>query len=174
MVTDIVCEHLVQRKNGVKDILKAVGIGAAALILSAADIIFLSKLGGFNLIIIAALIYGAVRLIKLFTAVEYEYSFINGELTIDRIVNQSERKKMISFETKKVEKAGRYNSEFNPYSAGTVLNYADCAEPENAFYLQFRDSEKGMTTVIISCPDEYIEKMKPYFNQLVFRDAFKN
>lgn len=173
MVTDTVCEHLVSRKPGKSDIVKSALIAVAALIISAVVFLKLQSLGLFMLLIIAGVIYLAFWLIKKFTSVEYEYSFVNGELTIDKIVSQSDRKNVITIETKKIEKAGRY-SVLNAHSADRILNCASSDEPEDGVFFQLRDESGSNTTVVISCPDEYIEKMKPYFNQLVYREAFRN
>ena len=163
MVTDVVCEHIVSRKKGKTEKLKMAGIVAATLIIEGLLCFFgLSNPSTslIMLVIMGCIVYGAVYLLK--------------RLSVDKIINKADRQPMLVFDVKKVEKAGRYNaSSFNPNGAGSVYNCSSADEPDDAVYLQFRNESEGKTTVIISCPDEFIEKMKPYFNQLVYREAFK-
>lgn len=176
MVTDVVCEYIVARKKGKAEKLKIAGIVAATLAVEG----LLCYLGLSNpstslimLIIMGCVVYGAVYLLKRLS-VEYEYSFVNGELSIDKIINKTDRVPLLAFDVKKVEKAGKYNAaSFNTNGAGHVYNFSSADEPDDAVFLRFRNDSEGMTTAIISCPDEFIEKMKPYFNQLVYREAFK-
>ena len=175
MVTDVVCEYLVKRNQGKKETLKMFGIVAGAILILLLLTYWMIMVPGVTALVVmldVAVVYFAVKLFKTLS-VEYEYCFVNGELTIDKIINQSDRKRMTVLETKKVEKVGKYDSaSFNKETAGNIYNYSSGECPTDAIYLQLRNDMNGIYTIIISCPDEFIAKMKPYFNQLVYREGF--
>ena len=92
---DIFIEYMVKKKKGMQDYLLMFGIslfGVAALFLvfvilmsiipQIASIILLLVVGGF---------YGIYRLITSFN-LEYEYSLVNSEMDVDKIINVRKRK----------------------------------------------------------------------------------
>ena len=176
MVMDVVCEALVQKRFEKSDKIKAVAIIAGALILAALLVVLIvnsptkAALAVFGIIGVAFAAYSLVTGLS----VEYEYCFVNGELTVDKITNKSTRKQLVVLNVKDVEKMGRIGSgSFNPHGAGRILNCSYSDEPEEGFFLQFRDGDKGLATLIISPEEEFIMNMKPHFNQLVFREGIK-
>ena len=175
MISDVVWEYLVEKKRESSENLKSAGIvvGATALVfLLMLAIYYFPSLGAIFILLIFGIVYGAVKLLGRL-AVEYEYCFVNGELTVDKIVQKSTRTHLATLNVKNVEKAGYYDAAtFNSASAGNVLNYSDSDNPQGAVYLQFRDSNGYTTTLILSLREDHIERMKPHFNQLVYREAF--
>lgn len=176
MVLDVVCETIVQKRFEKSDKIKAAVIAAVAVAAAALLVFVIIKTPGRAALALFGIIGVAFAAHSLITGlfVEYEYCFVNGELTIDKITNKSTRKQMLVLNVKDVEKMGRFNANsFNPHGAGRILNYSDSDEPTEAFFLQFRDGEKGMTTLVISPEEEFMMNMKPHFNQFVFREGFK-
>lgn len=176
MVLDVVCEAIIQKQIEKSDKIKAVAIIAAALIIAALLVVVIINNPGAAALAVFGIIGTAFAAYSLITglSVEYEYCFVNGELTIDKITNKSTRKQMAVLNVKDVEKMGRLGSgNFNPHGAGKVLNFSYSDEPEEGFFLQYRDGNNGLTTIIISPEEEFMMNMKPHFNQLVFREGIK-
>lgn len=176
MVMDVVCETIVKKQIEKSDKIKAAAIIAAAVILAALLVVLIisnPSMAALALFGIIGVIFAAYSLVT-GLSVEYEYCFVNGELTVDKIINKSSRKQMAVLNVKDVEKMGRLGSgNFNPHGVGRVLNYSYSDEPEEGFFMQYRDGEKGMTTIIISPDEEFMMNMKPHFNQLVFREGIR-
>ncbi len=176
MVSDVVCEYLVEKKHEKKETLLSAAIITGVVLLVVVLALVILNYPGFTALGIV-LIVGAVYLgIKLIgnLSVEYEYCFVNGELTVDKILNKSTRKHVMSLEVKNVLKAGWYNHEkFIDRDAGHIINCSYSNEPTDAIFLQFRDVNGAMHTAILSPSEDFLVKMKPHFNQLVYREGFK-
>lgn len=93
---DTFIEQLVKKQSTGIDILKKVGIGlGAAVICVVAAPFILSQFGSFAMLLCAAAIWFAVRLISA-QNVEYEYIVTNGELDVDKIMAKRTRKRLIT------------------------------------------------------------------------------
>lgn len=105
---DIYCEHMVKKKIGAKEIVLAVLLGAAALILTGFIVLaFLmgESFYGTNLLMIVGIWWGYIWFIRGFF-VEYEYTLTNNELDIDVIKGKSRRKRITTINLKQIEYFG--------------------------------------------------------------------
>lgn len=95
---EVFVEQIIKRKTSASGI--AIRVICIALVITG----FLSMLllGVLGLTITALLIYGTYLLWG-YTSVEYEYSFLNGELSIDKIMGQRKRKTIANFDIKNAE-----------------------------------------------------------------------
>ena len=84
---EIFIERIVKRKVDIKGMLLRV-LAVVLTVLSLCTILFLGMLGLTLTILFAYLTY----LVWAYTSVEYEYSFLNTELTIEKIMGQRKRK----------------------------------------------------------------------------------
>jgi hypothetical protein len=95
MNKDIFIEKLVSQKNSVlENILKimiVISTIVIVLIINVVALIYLYQVFSFTLIISAALIYLAYRLVISIKS-EFEYSLTNDELTVERIIAKRKRK----------------------------------------------------------------------------------
>jgi hypothetical protein len=68
-------------------------------------LLFLASLitGGFWVMILAVLAGVGAYLVSMFTDVEYEYLYLDKEITVDKVFNQSRRKRAAVFSLDKVE-----------------------------------------------------------------------
>ncbi len=78
--------------------------------------------------------------------VEYEYTFTNGELDIDKIIAQKKRKELLSVEV-------RTFTDFGKYSDDMTLVMATDNIISNEYYADFEHSEYGKTRLVF-VPDE--------------------
>ena len=95
---EIFVERIVKRKVDIKGMLLRV-LAVVLTVLSLCTILFLGMLGVTLTILFAYLTY----LVWAYTSVEYEYSFLNTELTIEKIMGQRKRKQVDEFDIQQAE-----------------------------------------------------------------------
>ncbi|NLK97704.1 MAG: hypothetical protein GX272_06450 [Epulopiscium sp.] len=96
---DIFKEQLVAKKRTSKDGMITALIILAAIVVALAAFAFIPQVFVF---VVAIAAYGAYWLIQR-QNIEYEYSFTNGELDIDQIINKSSRKRVVSVSVKEFD-----------------------------------------------------------------------
>lgn len=177
MISDIVCEQLVAKKFDFIDLIKAViiAIGTIGVSFIAAIVVYAVTQGvfaGASVLLIIGGIWLCIKWIKkLF--IEYEYIFVNGELTVDKIFNKSSRRRIYSLDVKTVEKIGKYDAEklkHKKYSS--KLFYCATRNCENAYYMEFKHPTEGNTLMVFQPGEKLIKALKPYVDKLVYREAF--
>jgi len=105
--------------------------------------------------------------------VEFEYIFTNGDLDVDRIVNQRKRKRVISFKCSEVEKLKKYSAEEKVPENCKVRIFA-CTPDENSYSLLVRTSADGLVCLVFSPDDRMIQGMKKYLPRTVSLEVFGN
>lgn len=95
---EVFVEQIVKKKISISGIL----MRAIAIIFVLAGIFSMLIIGALGLTITALLIY-VTYIIWGYTSVEYEYSFLNGELSIDKIMGQRKRKTIACYDIKNAE-----------------------------------------------------------------------
>lgn len=114
-MNDICMEYMIKKKKDKKDILFIAGILTAGVIISlvlfavmyaAAIALMAQQIAGFafsiGFVIIAFIWYGAYLLMSS-RNVEYEYSLINSEIDVDKIMSKRGRKRIISLDFSEAE-----------------------------------------------------------------------
>lgn len=158
------------RKNG-KTIAAILGIWFAAFVLCFVLFLF-PVLGSLNLLLIAGVIFGAFKLSTLLN-IEYEYIITNGTMDVDKIINKSSRKRMLSFELSTVSRLEKYNpAMLNNINAKAVVIACDIDDP-NAYFLVAEKEGKGASYLVFS-PDERIkEAASKFIPKFIANSAFK-
>ena len=95
---EVFVEQIVKRRISISGIL----LRMLFIFLTLAGLMIMMILGmlGFT---IAILLGYATYLVWAYTSVEYEYSFLNGELSVDKIIGQRKRKSIASYDIKEAE-----------------------------------------------------------------------
>ena len=141
------------RKTG-KTIAAIMGIWLAALILCFVLYIF-PILSTLSLLLIVGILYGAYKLSSMLN-VEYEYIITNGTMDVDKIINKSSRKRMLSFELSGVTRLEKYNpSQLNNIDTKKLVFACDRDDP-NAYFLVSEKEGKGASYLVFS-PDDKIK-----------------
>ena len=141
------------RKTG-KTIAAIMGIWFAALILCFVLYIF-PILSTLSLLLIVGILYGAYKLSSMLN-VEYEYIITNGPMDVDKIINKSSRKRMLSFELSGVTRLEKYNpSQLNNIDTKKLVFACDSDDP-NAYFLVSEKEGKGASYLVFS-PDDKIK-----------------
>ena len=107
---------MIKRKLGAKDYLIMAGVCLLGIILVFAcifDFLFTHYTGMLFVLLIGGVVFGAYKLIR-FRSLEFEYSFTNGDLTVDKIIDRSRRKRVVSFDVKNTSEMGRLTASNYP------------------------------------------------------------
>ena len=107
---DTFVEQIIVRKKTGKDFAILAGILLGGCLLAAGSMIafMMTGLSIIPMVAIVGICWGGYMLLGM-RNIEYEYSFTNGDVTVDKIVNRRSRKRMVSFDCKDVEEMGPYN-----------------------------------------------------------------
>ncbi len=161
---DTFFEQIVAIKKDGKAMASIIGLWLIALILCAvpymSGITILINLAPF---IICGVLFGAYKLTTFFN-VEYEYIVTNGTMDVDKIINMSSRKRIISFELSNVSRIEKYNEGMlgsvnkkdiifacNPDADDVYLLVAD-RDGKPPYYLVFAPEERLQGAIVKSVP----------------------
>ena len=169
---DTFFEQIISIKKTGKTVAAVIGIWLAAFVVCFL-LFFTGFFGVLTFLLIAGVIYGAFKLSCLLN-IEYEYIVTNGTMDIDKIINKSSRKRLISFELQNVSRIERYNPALaNSINSKDVL--IACNKDDANAYLMVSSAEGKNTNYLVFAPDESLRsavvKFVPMF---VANSAFKD
>lgn len=139
---DIFCEYMVKRKKTKTDyILETITI-LVAIYLSFLVFLMMPVFKSLTLLIIAAIWYGVVYLLRK-KNIEYEYTLTNNVLDIDRIFAKKTRKRITSIDISKVDYIRPIEeSDYEKKPELLDHNLCECKCSDNTYVLVFsRDSK---------------------------------
>ena len=121
----------------------------------ATSVITIGRGGLFAFIgVILAIAFGFLTYSKLQNSkVEYEYTFTNGELDIDKIIAQKKRKEMLTVQVGKFMDFGRYDENAPEEPDDMTVVYATNNIASQEYYADFQHEDYGSTRLVF-CPDE--------------------
>lgn len=159
------------RKTG-KAIAALIGIWLAAFLLCF-FLLFTNLFGVFSILLIAGVIYGAFKLCCLFN-IEYEYIVTNGTMDIDKIINKSSRKRVLSFELQTVSRIEKYNPALlNSVNSKEVI--IACNTDDKDAYLMVSSTEGKGTNYLVFAPDERVRgAVVKFVPKFIANSAFKD
>ena len=134
-------------------------------------VVFFAIFVSINIFMCAFVLISSIAVVWLtwrFTQIEYEYSFFAGELTVNRILGNRTRKKMMeiriqSFST--ILPANETNqSKIEAFEAETTILAASAADAENLWVALWNDAESGKRCALYFEPNEKAIKILKYYN----------
>ncbi|MBR6309548.1 MAG: hypothetical protein IKR39_13185 [Lachnospiraceae bacterium] len=161
-------EVMVQRKpSGAMLFFKYLLIGLAVVVFFGS---FLTGIGTLGLIFAIALGVGAY-FVGMYASVEYEYLYLDKEITIDKVLNKAKRKRVGTYQVDKMEILAPLNSyHLDSYRNRQVkeLDYSSgiAGQPEKRYAFYYEGSQK----IIIEPNDEFIKLVKNVAPRKVFND----
>ena len=169
---DTFFEQIIKINKTGKSLAGVLGIWFLALVLSFAVFLFSGYLGAFFVLIIAGIIYGAFKLSSLFN-IEYEYIITNGSMDVDKIVNKSSRKRVLSFELPNVTRLEKYNPNIlNNINTKEVV-FA-CNQNDDNAYLMVAEKDGGKASYLIFSPNDKIKSaIIKFVPKFISNTAFK-
>ena len=169
---DTFFEQIVSIKKDGKSLVAVLGILTAAILISAAAIVFGFRfLGALTVLVVFGIGFGAYKLLSLFN-VEYEYIITNGSLDIDKIINRSSRKRMLTFDLGKVTRIEKYKPALlNSVNSKEVV--IACNAGDDAYLIV---AEGGKSNYyLVFAPDERLKgAIVKFVPKYIANSAFKN
>ncbi len=176
MITDVVCEKIVAKKFELLDalILVAEIIGLLALVFGSVLVAGLNAmLSIVPVIVLAIAVYLIIKLVKGIKT-EYEYDFVNGDLTIDKIINMSDRKFLFSMDVHDVDKIGDYDGEkYDRSRIDSFKCFAARRNPDNAIFMEYKDKEGKRCCVVIEKDEKILDALRRCVAPSVYREGFR-
>lgn len=166
-MNEVFVEQIIERKPP-----KSAGVIKGLLItLCVFSLVMILLPYGIGLIAVAALVAYTVITIRNFD-LEYEYSFVEGELDIDKIVCKASRKKCASFDFKKLECMAPMGSQSDLRLVGKRYKEFDYSsnDPECMKYVAYVMKENETVRLIFEPNEEMIEAINYISRGKVFRD----
>ena len=167
---DTFFEQIVSIRKSGKALAGIIGIWLLAFIISAALLLF-PILGSFNLIIICGVLFGAFKLSTFFN-IEYEYIITNGTLDVDKIINRSSRKRILSLELPQTSRLEKFNPHMlQNLNAKQVI--IACNNTDEAYLLVSEKEGKGASYLVFA-PDERLRSaIVKFVPKFIANSAFK-
>ena len=168
---DTFYEQIISIKKTSKTTAMFLGIWFLAFLL--VFLLFITNfLGAINLILYFGIIYGAFWLSTKLN-VEFEYIITNGTMDIDKIINRSSRKRIVTFELSGVTRLEKYNA-----AAITNINQKDIItacnlDDENAYFMAVSKSNGDTVNLIFSPNDKLKSAISKFAPKFVTNSAFK-
>lgn len=152
---EVFVERIIKRRMSVSGLLLRL-LSILVVLIGMFTILFLGMLG----ITITVLLVYSAYLCWTYTSIEYEYSFLNGELTIDKIMGERKRKTIDSYDIRKAEIVAPSSSDEIMRRAGSAkkIDYSSGYQ-SNDLYSIIINAGKGTMHVIIEPDEKMIDAM---------------
>lgn len=154
-MSEVFVEHIVKRRLGLKEILFRVLAVLFTVVVFFVGFYYLHMLGITITILVGYLAY----LVFVYTSVEYEYSLVNGEISIDKILGQRKRKSVNEFDIKLAELiAPTFSEEIMEKNIAVTLDYST-GHRSDALYSMIFNEKEGTMQVVFEPNEKMIEAM---------------
>ena len=169
---DTFFEQIIAVKKNGKALAAIIGIWLAAFIVCFLLIMFMPFLGTFSLLLAAGALFGAYKLCTRFN-LEYEYIVTNGTMDIDKIINKSSRKRILSFELATVSRIEKFNpAQLSGVNAKEL--FITCNQDDPGAYLMVSATEGKGTSYLVFAPDERVRSaIVKFVPKFISNSAFK-
>ena len=169
---DTFFEQIIAVKKNGKALAAIIGIWLAAFIVCFLLIMFMPFLGTFSLLLAAGALFGAYKLCTRFN-LEYEYIVTNGTMDIDKIINKSSRKRILSFELATVSRIEKFNpAQLSGVNAKEL--FITCNQDNPGAYLMVSATEGKGTSYLVFAPDERVRSaIVKFVPKFISNSAFK-
>ena len=176
---DIFNEQLVTRKKSSVEKMYKYGIIALAAMLIFILLVFvtLPLVGRFYAFLMFIPLFGCLGVYflakKLYGAldIEFEDALTNGQFDVDKIVNRTDRTRLVSFDCADIEKFGKYTSDIKTDGYKTRIIAAN-ADSENLYYFTVKTTKTGNTILIIEPNEKMLEGIKLCIPRQIYFDVF--
>lgn len=157
-MNDVFVEQIVKRKVTMGGILLRI-LSVVLFLIAFASILFLGLLG----ITITILIGYVVYMVWIYTKTELEYDFLNGELSVDKILGERSRKHVADYDIKKAIVVAPADSEevLRASNNALTIDYkASCSDYKTyAIIIPDAEGKKGTLKVLFSPSEKVIDAM---------------
>ena len=173
---DTFCEQIVPVNKSGKAIACIIGlIIALIMVLFGLYILFCHFQGFMSIIFLLAIgaVWCDIKLIKRFN-IEYEYIITNGTLDVDKIINRSSRKRVLSCEIKNIERIEKYNHAAPPIGNFKETVIACSVNNDSAYFVVVSEEGKGSRLIVFAPNDKTKVGIKKSLPKFLALSAFKD
>lgn len=124
-------------------------------------IAFLPKYTILGLFLGIMAIYGGVYFVQNLN-VEYEYIFTNGDLDIDKIIAQRNRKRLATIKVNNATAVGQVGSDFSVSSSRTLVYASACNPDAQDYYIDVNHKSLGEVTLVFTPDSDMLELIKTH------------
>ena len=152
---EVFVEQIVKRRISISGIL----LRMLFIFLTLAGLMSMMILGmlGFT---IAILLGYATYLVWAYTSVEYEYSFLNGEFSVDKIIGQIKRKSIANYDIKEAEIIAPLVSDAVVRASGNaIIKDYSTRTNNNDVYAMIINNSNGKLKVVFEPNEKVLEAM---------------
>ncbi|MBQ6826038.1 MAG: hypothetical protein IJP34_05200 [Clostridia bacterium] len=171
---DTFFEQIVKIKKSPAKLFLVIAIWALTILLTPViayfSFIYLKALMAF---VIFGLYWGVIKLVSLFN-IEYEYIVTNGCFDVDKIINKSSRKRILSFDLGFAQRIEKYNPNLLQNVDKKTVTFACNQDDDNAYLLVAQPEGKSACYLVFS-PDERMQgAIKKFVPKYIANSAFKD
>lgn len=167
---DTFFEQLITIKKDGKTLVLFIGIWVLAIIIAIALFTFVAGIG---LLLSCGVIFGAYWLSSKFN-VEFEYIITNDSMDIDKIINKSSRKRILSFDITKVTRLEKYNPAFLNNIDKKDIVFACNPSDEEIYFMVAESSHGGKNAYLVFAPDKRIKSaIKKFAPKYITNNIFE-
>jgi len=168
---DTYCEYIIKRKKGPKEALTIAGIIIGAIILSLilpSLISMVPVISFFSPLVWVGIIWFAYKLISS-KNIEFEYTLTGSDLDIDKILNRSSRKKVISVAKSEIGVVAPLGSSNLPPLNNVQIIDATSNRPDANIYVMTVNKE-NMQAIYFEPTEKILSNLKERNPRKVFTD----
>lgn len=155
---DVFVEQMVVKRKTGKDLARTAACALGGAIALFLIVSFLGQfLGVLSFLIVAAVFYLLYQVV-IGSNIEYEYSFTNGAMDVDKIIAARRRKRLTALNAREIEMMGtKRNSGFEGYMKnGEIKKVFACAsiDDDDVYFVLY--TEDGVKKLLLFNPNERI------------------
>lgn len=165
-MSEVFVEQIIKRRIRFSGIILRF-ISILAVIIAFFSVLVINVLG----LTLAALLIYVAYLVWSYTSVEYEYSFLNGELSVDKIMGQRKRKKLAEYDIKNAEiVAPSYSEELiRAIGNAKMIDYSSGYKSDK-FYSILINDQSGRLQVVFEPNEKVLDAMYHVRPNIVKKD----
>ncbi len=159
-------EQLVKKPVDSQDKIKTALVLVGSLLLAIIVVLLFNILIGSVMMLVALIFAGLIMwggywLTGEFS-VEYEYCYSNGELSVDKIINQRRRKSMCSVDLKRADAFYK-----NPAKLPDATVISAVGELEDKYAISYNDPTYGPSVLVFTPDEKMLDAIKPYLPRII-------
>ncbi len=154
-------EYMVKKKTDSATRLKRFLIIFLAVVIAIGACFFVSKLPAFGAVIVILIAF-IVKVLWGNTNVEYEYTIIQGEMTMDAIIGAKKRKTLANAVIRNAESIAPYKN--NVPEDATVINACISPDDPSTWCMLYKDEDGKRIALLFSAYDKALDIMT-YYNR---------
>lgn len=165
-MNDTLYEQIVEKKITAKD------MAIKVLLIAVVVVLALSTMVIGPLMLLVAVVVAVVVIMVVFPRlnVEYEYSLLNHDLTIDVIYNKMKRKHLISLDLKEAEAIAPRNShQLDSYHDFKMRDYSTADMAQTPYAIMY-PMDQQMTCILFNPDETMLERMSSFMPRTLYRD----